>query len=313
MPDLPKRTLGRTGMEVTTLGYGAMELRGAPRGRDVSEEQADRDSQRGPRRRDQLHRHVDRLRHGRRAHRPVHLAPAGEYFLASQVRLPGRRSRREPAARPRRSAQRHVFTAENIRAGVEQSLRRMKTDHLDLVQFHAIAFQERSWRSTARIDRCCDAAEGGQGPLHRHVRNAAQPARSHRDGRLRRVPDPLLRPAARARGRSSPRLRSWAQASSSAAAPLRADRAKRKATSGRPGSESASTTCSGDMSRMEFILRFTYTNPDLDTTIVGTLTRITCRTTSTRCSRARCRPTSTRKPSVAWPWRVPYRYPMPLP
>ena len=42
MADLPKRTLGRTGLEVTTLGYGAMELRGAPRGRDVSEEQAER-------------------------------------------------------------------------------------------------------------------------------------------------------------------------------------------------------------------------------------------------------------------------------
>src|SRR3954468_18837811 len=42
MPDLPKRTLGRTGMDVTVLGYGAMELRGAPRGRDVSDEQASR-------------------------------------------------------------------------------------------------------------------------------------------------------------------------------------------------------------------------------------------------------------------------------
>jgi aryl-alcohol dehydrogenase-like predicted oxidoreductase len=30
----------------------------------------------------------------------------------------------------------HVHTAENIRNGVESSLRRMKTDHLDLVQFH---------------------------------------------------------------------------------------------------------------------------------------------------------------------------------
>ena len=35
-----KRELGRTGLRVTTLGYGAMELRGAPRGRDVTEEQA---------------------------------------------------------------------------------------------------------------------------------------------------------------------------------------------------------------------------------------------------------------------------------
>ena len=42
MPDLPKRTLGRTGLDVTTLGYGSMELRGVPRGREVSEEQAER-------------------------------------------------------------------------------------------------------------------------------------------------------------------------------------------------------------------------------------------------------------------------------
>lgn len=28
MPDLPKRLLGRTGLHVTTLGFGALELRG---------------------------------------------------------------------------------------------------------------------------------------------------------------------------------------------------------------------------------------------------------------------------------------------
>jgi aryl-alcohol dehydrogenase-like predicted oxidoreductase len=38
---LPKRELGRTGLQVTTLGYGAMELRGAPRARDIIEEQAE--------------------------------------------------------------------------------------------------------------------------------------------------------------------------------------------------------------------------------------------------------------------------------
>ena len=42
MIDLPTRTLGRTGARVTTLGYGAMELRGAPRGPEVSDEQAER-------------------------------------------------------------------------------------------------------------------------------------------------------------------------------------------------------------------------------------------------------------------------------
>ena len=39
MTELPKRELGRTGLEVTMLGYGAMELRGAPRARDISEAQ----------------------------------------------------------------------------------------------------------------------------------------------------------------------------------------------------------------------------------------------------------------------------------
>jgi hypothetical protein len=31
MANLPKRQLGPTGLQVTMLGYGAMELRGAPR------------------------------------------------------------------------------------------------------------------------------------------------------------------------------------------------------------------------------------------------------------------------------------------
>ncbi|MEO9256550.1 MAG: aldo/keto reductase, partial [Tepidiformaceae bacterium] len=40
MPNLPTRTLGRTGLDVTILGFGAMELRGAPRGPEVSDEVA---------------------------------------------------------------------------------------------------------------------------------------------------------------------------------------------------------------------------------------------------------------------------------
>src|SRR6185312_6410139 len=39
---LQRRTLGRTGMEITALGFGAMELRGARRGPEVSDENADR-------------------------------------------------------------------------------------------------------------------------------------------------------------------------------------------------------------------------------------------------------------------------------
>src|SRR5436853_7480561 len=36
-----KHELGRTGLQVTTLGYGAMQLRGAPRARDTTEAQAE--------------------------------------------------------------------------------------------------------------------------------------------------------------------------------------------------------------------------------------------------------------------------------
>ena len=41
MTELPKRELGKTGLQVTMLGYGAMELRGAPRARDVTDAQAE--------------------------------------------------------------------------------------------------------------------------------------------------------------------------------------------------------------------------------------------------------------------------------
>ena len=42
MADLPTRELGRTGLSVTMLGYGAMQLRGAPRARNISEAEAER-------------------------------------------------------------------------------------------------------------------------------------------------------------------------------------------------------------------------------------------------------------------------------
>jgi aryl-alcohol dehydrogenase-like predicted oxidoreductase len=54
-----------------------------------------------------------------------------EFFLASKCGCP---VNQPPPAEGQRPP--HVFTPENIRAAVEQSLRRMRTDHLDLVQFH---------------------------------------------------------------------------------------------------------------------------------------------------------------------------------
>jgi aryl-alcohol dehydrogenase-like predicted oxidoreductase len=123
--DLPKKKLGRTGLEVSVLGFGAMELRGSPRGPEISDQEAER-----------VLNHVldaginfidTSIDYGRSeeligrfiAHR------RSEYFLASKC---GCVVGGEPGE--------HVHTAENIRRGVENSLRLLKTDHLDLVQFH---------------------------------------------------------------------------------------------------------------------------------------------------------------------------------
>ena len=126
MSELPRRTLGRTGLNVTTLGYGAMELRGAPSGPAVVDAAAEK----------VLNAVLDAginfidtsIDYGQSedligrfiAHR------RRDYFLASKCGC-------VPSAP---MGAEHVHTADNIKAGVEQSLRRMKTDYLDLVQFH---------------------------------------------------------------------------------------------------------------------------------------------------------------------------------
>lgn len=123
---LPRRTLGRTGLEVTTLGYGAMELRSAPAGPEVSDEQAARVLNAVL---DAGINFVDTSPDYGRSEELIGASIAhrrAEYFLASKCGcVPGAGM-----------GGKHVHTAENIRAGVEQSLRRMQTDYLDLVQFH---------------------------------------------------------------------------------------------------------------------------------------------------------------------------------
>jgi aryl-alcohol dehydrogenase-like predicted oxidoreductase len=119
MPQLPKRALGRTGFEVTSLGYGAMELRA------LDDDNADKilnavldnginliDTSIDYGRSEEL---IGRFIANRRS----------EYFLASKC-----------GCVPGGSQGEHVHTAANIRHGIENSLRLLKTDHLDLVQFH---------------------------------------------------------------------------------------------------------------------------------------------------------------------------------
>jgi aryl-alcohol dehydrogenase-like predicted oxidoreductase len=131
--DLERRQLGQHGPDVTVLGFGAMELRGTPH-RDprpldesvaaevlrtvldegiafidtsidyaVSEEC--------------IGEHIGSRR--------------DEYILASKAGCP---LKHQPDASPGPLV--HDYSPKNIRAGVEQSLRRLRTEYLDLVQLH---------------------------------------------------------------------------------------------------------------------------------------------------------------------------------
>jgi aryl-alcohol dehydrogenase-like predicted oxidoreductase len=124
------RTLGRTGADVTILGYGAMELRGGPRGPEVGDEDAGRllnavldgginlidTSPDYGGSEELIGRHIGHRR--------------DEFFLASKcgclIELPTD----VPPPYP------HDYSPANVRADVEQSLRRLRTDRLDLVQVH---------------------------------------------------------------------------------------------------------------------------------------------------------------------------------
>lgn len=121
---LSTAVLGSTALEVTRLGFGAMELRGEPRGRPVTDQQA----------KDVLNAVLESgisfidtsMDYGRSedfigkymSHR------RSDFFLATKCGC----AAYVPAD--------HVYTRENIMAGVNNSLTRMKTDYLDAVQFH---------------------------------------------------------------------------------------------------------------------------------------------------------------------------------
>ena len=135
MSDLPTRTLGRTGIEATVLGFGAMELRGAASGRrrrPITPEQAGRVLNDVL---DQGINYIDTsIDYGTSEEFIGEFISdrRGEYFLASKC---GCLVGAPPAVPGQRNP--HIFTKENIVAGVDQSLRRMKTDYLDVVQLHA--------------------------------------------------------------------------------------------------------------------------------------------------------------------------------
>jgi len=141
MSDLERRKLGRTGLSVTALGFGAMDLGGPPAANEISDDEAGR----------VLNAVLDsginfidtavcygtsEARIGRAvSHR------RSEFILATKCGcLPGK---------PMGTL--HVHTAANIRAGVEHSLRTMRTDHIDVAQFHH-SLTRGAWEAEGALD-----------------------------------------------------------------------------------------------------------------------------------------------------------------
>jgi aryl-alcohol dehydrogenase-like predicted oxidoreductase len=269
------RPLGRTGTDVTILGCGAMELRGQPHGPAIADEDAGRllnevldgginliDTSPDYGRSEEL---IGRYLGHRR----------DEYFLAAKCGcLLGPPP---PGARPPFP---HDWSAANVRAGVEQSLRRLGTDRLDLVQVHMSP-------SRAQLDA------DGTVPALLALRDEGKVRFIGMSGILPNLPDhiamgvfevfqipysavqrdheDLITAAARtgagtlirggaARGTAA-EDKNWTVQPLSSSGPPAQDRWQ---------AAGLDEVLDDGMSRHEFILRFTLSHPALSSTIVGT-------------------------------------------
>ncbi len=129
---IPTATLGRTGLQVTRLGFGAMEIRGSRiwGGRPVTEDQArtilnavldaginfiDTANDYG-RSEEYIGKYISHRR--------------GEYILATKCGC-------KVTYRDENSDEtQHVWTRDNLLRGLHESLQRMKTDVIDVMQLH---------------------------------------------------------------------------------------------------------------------------------------------------------------------------------
>jgi aryl-alcohol dehydrogenase-like predicted oxidoreductase len=268
------RPLGRTGANVTILGYGAMELRGQPRGPAIEDAEASQ----------LLNAVLDAginlidtsIDYGRSeeligryvAHR------RDEYFLASKCGcLLGEPP---PGAKPPFP---HDYSADNIRAGTQQSLRRLRTDRLDLLQVH-MSPSRAQMEAAGMVETLLSLRDEGKirflgmsgilPDLADHIAmgvfdvfqipySAVQ--REHEDlisAVVEAGAGTLIRGGA-ARGAPS-EDKAWRQGPLG----LAAGEGQRRWES------SDVDQLLGGMSHLEFVLRFTLSHPDLSSTIVGT-------------------------------------------
>ena len=276
MPDLPKRILGRTGLQVTTLGFGALELRGmvAGIGRPLAPGQPEHILQAvldaGINYLDvavdygEAEDHIGRCIARRRP----------EFFLASKCGCPLDVSRFSPSERTRYGTplpRLHDYSRQHIIDAVNQSLRRMKTDYLDVLQFHFSPAKEVLEREGA-IQTLQDLKQAGKirflgvssilPNLIDHIQMGVFD--------VFQIPYSALQPEHEA---------AIAEASQAGAGiVIRGGVARGEPGAGHGAADVWKLWAQAQldellegMSATEFMLRFTITSPDVHTTIVGTL------------------------------------------
>ena len=143
MAVIAKSELGTTGVWVSKLGYGAMELRGAPRSRAINPNDAGR----------LLNEALDL------GINLIDTAPdygdselligryignrRSEYFLATKC---GCNPEAQPGADGRMP---HSYQSHNLREVIDRSLRNLRTDYIDLIQFHGNPTREQLEQESA--------------------------------------------------------------------------------------------------------------------------------------------------------------------
>jgi aryl-alcohol dehydrogenase-like predicted oxidoreductase len=267
------RKLGRTGADVTILGYGAMELRGQPRGPAVADEDAGRllnavldaginlidTSVDYGRSEELIGRYVGHRR--------------DEYFLASKCGCPLQAPPGTPPPYP------HDYSPVNVRADVEQSLRRLGTDRLDLVQVHMSPSraQLEADDTVSTLQELRDAGKvrfiGMSGTLPNlpdHIAMGVFDVFQIPYSAIQREHEDLITAASDARAgtliRGGVARGAPAEDKTWRAGPI--GLAEGEGQRRWEGSELDNAL--NGMSRMEFLLRFTVSHPGLSTTIVGT-------------------------------------------
>ena len=254
--ELPTKTLGRTGLEVTQLGFGAMELRGARH--EISDEQAGRvlnavlDS--GVNFIDTAPDYgVSEERIGRYiSYRRE------EFYLATKCgcNIGPDGVRQEPG---------HVWTTDRLRRNIDESLRRMKTDHVDMLQMHNPSVE--------------DVEQNGLVEVLQEIRDAGKTrfigvssTAPHLLGFARMgVFDTFQIPYSALERRHERMIQEAADAG--AGIVIRGGIAKGHREGGERWTkwdQAQLNDLLDDMNRYEFVLRFTLTHPACHTTIVGT-------------------------------------------